>query len=132
MNIESIDWYRDIDDSDLDYVEESLKIDFAVAIEHAMKDRGINKSEMATNIQSSPAYITKVLKGDANVTIATMAKLSHALDYCVHIVLARKNHKVRWVEVIEGGKEASSIESYKKEITNIWARDAYKKNAATN
>ncbi len=132
MSNKSIDWYRDIDVSDLDYVEENLKLDFAVAIERAMVSRDTNKSEMAELIHSSPAYITKVLRGDANVTIATMAKLSHALDHCVHIVLAPKSHKVRWVEVIGGNSKLMRMEARKKETTNIWAHDAYEKHAATN
>lgn len=132
MSIESIDWYKGIEDSDLDYVQESLKLDFAVAIERAMEDRDINKSEMATKIESSPAYITKVLRGDANVTIETMAKLTHALDYCVHIVLARKSHKVRWFEVIEGSSKLTSVEISNIETTDIWAQDAYEKHATTN
>ena len=127
MTINSIDWYKGIDNSDLEYVEENLKLDFAVAIEKAMIDRDVNKSDMALKIESSPAYITKVLRGDANVTIATMAKLSHALDYCVHIVLARKDHKVKWVQVIQGGTNAAIKEDIKKEITNVWVNKNYQK-----
>jgi len=99
MNISSIDWYKDVDDSDLEFVEEGLKLDFAVGVEKAMKYRGVNKKELASKIDTSQAYISKVLRGDANVTIATMAKLSHALDYCVHLHFARRDSQVRWLGV---------------------------------
>lgn len=127
MTISSIDWYKGIEDSDLEYVEENLKLDFAVAIEKAMMDREINKSDLASKIESSPAYITKVLRGDANVTIATMAKLSHALDYCVHIALARKDHNVKWFQIIQGGVKPASKEAMKEEVTNVWVSNKYEK-----
>ncbi len=127
MTINSIDWYEGIDDSDLEYVEENLKIDFAVAVEKAMIDREVNKSDLASKIESSPAYITKVLRGDANVTIATMAKLSHALDYCVHIALARKDSKVKWFQIIQGSAKAVSKEVANDEVADVWANNNYEK-----
>ncbi len=127
MTINSIAWYKGIENSDLEYFEENLKLDFAVAIEKAMIDRDINKSDLASKIATSPAYITKVLRGDANVTIATMAKLSHALDYCVHINLSRKESNAKWFQLIQGSAKAVPKESLMEEVVNTWVHKKYEK-----
>jgi len=127
MTINSIDWYKGIDNSDLEYAEENLKIDFAVAVEKAMIDRDVNKSNLAIKIGSSPAYITKVLRGDANVTIATMAKLSHALDYCVHIALTPNESNVKWFQIIQGGAKTVCKDVTKEEVTDVWLNKNYVK-----
>ncbi len=91
-------WYHQLGD-DPEMIAEQAKIDFAVAIERLMGQIGISKSELAKRIDTSPAYVTKVLRGDTNLTIESMANLSHAVDGCLHIHVAPASASVRWFEV---------------------------------
>ena len=61
------------------YWIEDAKIEFALSFEHFLDKSGMNKAELAKRLDVSPAYISKVLRGDANVTIETMVKLIRAV-----------------------------------------------------
>lgn len=58
---------------------ESAKLDFALAIEHQRKRIGKSYADVAASIETSPAYISKVFRGDANLTIESMVKLARSL-----------------------------------------------------
>ena len=53
----------------------------AVADEsHAvMKAQGVSRSELARRLDVRPSYVTKLLSGDANMTLETLMKVSQAL-----------------------------------------------------
>jgi transcriptional regulator with XRE-family HTH domain len=53
-----------------------------------MKARGLTRSTLAGMIGTSPAYITKILRGDTNFTLDTMVKIAHALDCEVSVQLS--------------------------------------------
>ena len=44
-----------------------------------MKQLGLNKTELAKRMNVSRPYISKVLKGDVNISFGTAAKLAQAL-----------------------------------------------------
>lgn len=58
---------------------ESAKLDFALALEHQRKRIGKSYADVAAAIETSPAYISKVFRGDANLTIESMVKLVRSL-----------------------------------------------------
>ncbi len=74
--------------------------DFTEDLFRLMDVRGTNKAELARRIGKSPAYVTKVFRGNSNFTIDSMVKLAHALDgqLCIHV--GRKESNVRWFDVI--------------------------------
>lgn len=45
-----------------------------------MEQRGVSKAELARRLGSSPAYVTRVLRGNTNFTIESMVRLARALD----------------------------------------------------
>lgn len=110
--------YRSLDKG-VDYLSEDLKIEFAVNIERMMSRININKSELANRIHSSPAYITKVLRGDANPTIETMVKLTNAVEGALHIHIAPKSAKVRWFNLFD---KVEYVESQKQEYKQSSSR----------
>ncbi|MHB8368649.1 MAG: helix-turn-helix domain-containing protein [Leptospirales bacterium] len=55
---------------------------FAISINNMMVEKNITKTDLAKKIGVSKAYITKVLRGEANFTVETMVKFSMALG-CV-------------------------------------------------
>ena len=53
--------------------------EFTEEVVRLMKERRVTRSELARRLGTSPAYVTKILRGNANFTLASMAKLSRAL-----------------------------------------------------
>lgn len=76
----------------------NVKLDFAVKIEKALADSGVTKKELAEKMNKSPAWISKILRGDANLTIETMCEITKALDYNIHIHAAPTNVNVKWFD----------------------------------
>lgn len=91
-----LDWYRSIDTSRA----EEVKLDFAVDLDKAIKTAGLTRQAFAVSVGISNARVTKVLRGDSNLTIETMDKLARAVDMDLHVHLARKGAKVRWFDLI--------------------------------
>lgn len=54
---------------------ETTKLEFALAIDRAMHDLGLSRKQLAQLLGTSPAWVAKVLRGDVNLTIDSMAKL---------------------------------------------------------
>jgi len=62
-----------------DFWAEIAKLEFVVSLNKAMVEKGISRSDLARIIGKSPAYITKVMSGDANLTIESMVMLARAV-----------------------------------------------------
>jgi transcriptional regulator with XRE-family HTH domain len=60
------------------YWVEQLKLDFSISLEKRRKNAGLSYADLAKKIGTSPAYISKIFRGDANFTIESMVKLSRA------------------------------------------------------
>jgi len=67
-----------------------LSIQFAKNIEHLRKQHGLKKKELAEKVGVSQAYITKVMQGEANYTLETMAKFAHALEADINLHMCDK------------------------------------------
>lgn len=82
------------------YWAAKVTLDFTEDLVRLMEQRGVSNAALAKKIGSSPAYVTKVLRGDTNFTIETMVRLARALDgqLCVHV--GRKEDQVRWIDVV--------------------------------
>ncbi len=62
------------------YRAEGASIRFTEDLVAAMKSSGLTRSALAEKIGTSPAYITKILKGETNFTLDSMVKIAHALN----------------------------------------------------
>jgi transcriptional regulator with XRE-family HTH domain len=135
---ETLDWYRDLENDD-EYWTESVKTDFAVSLHRLMQQQGINKSDLARRIGSSTAYMTKVLRGDSNLTIRSMVKLARAAGGDLHLHVAAHHCSVRWFEVVQQMDEDvaqhyaqvtvvnTELDQVKPEIgRNVWGRQTTK------
>ncbi|MEJ2367974.1 MAG: helix-turn-helix transcriptional regulator [Acidobacteriota bacterium] len=61
--------------------------DFTEELWRLLEEKNMSRAELARRLGTSPAYITKVLRGHANFTLASMAKIAHALDSQVRVRL---------------------------------------------
>lgn len=63
-------------------------------------DAGLTRTELARRLEVSPAYITKVFRGDVNFTIETMVRLARAVGAEVQIHL-RPGHDAQQTPAAE-------------------------------
>jgi len=63
------------------YEAEGLKLEVADLIMDMMEEQDINRSTLAEIVGVSPAYITKALRGYANLTLDTLSKFGFALGH---------------------------------------------------
>jgi ribosome-binding protein aMBF1 (putative translation factor) len=73
-----------------EYWVEALKLEFAILLDKNRKSAGLACTDLAKRINTSAAYITKVLRGESNLTIESMVKLAHAVDGHVRIEIVGK------------------------------------------
>ena len=78
------------------YWIERITLNFASSLHKIMEEKQVTGSELSRRIESSPAYITKVLRGDANYTVETMVKLAMALDSEVEIKIKPRTYDDEW------------------------------------
>jgi len=71
---ESIDRSKETDT----YWVEKAKLDFALELDRICKSANINGKSLAEKFGKSAAYISRVFRGDTNLTIESMVKLSRA------------------------------------------------------
>lgn len=61
------------------YRAEGASLRFTEDLVSRMKSCGLTRSALAEKIGTSPAYITKILRGETNFTLDTMVKVAEAL-----------------------------------------------------
>lgn len=71
-----------------DFWIEAAILEVTEAVTRRMDELAISQSELARRLGTSPAYVTKLLRGRANFTLATIVKLARALDCAVSVRLA--------------------------------------------
>ncbi|MHB8156137.1 MAG: helix-turn-helix domain-containing protein [Desulfocucumaceae bacterium] len=62
-----------------EYYAELLKIEVTEAIYNLMEAKGVNKAELARKLGCKPPYITKLLRGTANITLDSLARIAFML-----------------------------------------------------
>lgn len=62
------------------YRAEGAALRFTEDLIACMKSSGLTRTALAEKIGSSPAYITKILRGETNFTLDSMVKIATALD----------------------------------------------------
>lgn len=73
------------------YWIEKAKLDFSIALENRRRANGLSYKDVATKIGTSQPYVTKVFRGDANLTIETMVKLARATGGRLDLHIADAN-----------------------------------------
>jgi transcriptional regulator with XRE-family HTH domain len=74
------------------YLTETIVLDLTCEIERLMKARKISRADLAKKVDVSPAYITKILRGEGNLTIKTVVSLADAVGAKVVLQLIEKEH----------------------------------------
>jgi len=99
------------------YWVEQAKLQYSVAFNRLFTNKGVSQQELAANIGTSPAYITKVFRGDSNFTIETMVKLARAVDGELQINITHPTDKNAWSKV-----QIPTSEQTTSALTNTWLK----------
>jgi len=86
------------------YQLEHVRMAFVGETTRLMDAQDVSRAELARRLDVSRAYITKLLNGNANITLDTMVRVAMALDAKVNLAMTEKNRQVRWFGCIDGGK----------------------------
>jgi transcriptional regulator with XRE-family HTH domain len=79
--------YKDVEAHEDYWIAGSVQ-EFTEEIFRLMEQEGVSRSELARRLGSSPAYVTKIFRGNANFTLATMVRLARALGAELRFQLA--------------------------------------------
>ena len=91
------------------YWVEKAKLDFAIKLEKQRRSTVMTYSAIAKKIATSGAYITKIFRGDTNVTIETMVKLARATGGQLDInIIDTAAATATWQVPITAGKASAS------------------------
>jgi len=83
------------------YWEELSKLEFTEEMLARMKERGIKKSQLASILGAKPAFVTRLVSGHNNFTIATMVRVARALDCEFRCHLQPAGTKACWLDVLK-------------------------------
>ncbi len=64
----------------------ALKKDISDAVIHYMSENNIGFNEFVQKIGKSPTQVSKIIKGEANLTLASIAQLYAIMGHQAHIV----------------------------------------------
>lgn len=86
LNWEKLFAFSD-DNERTEHEADMLSLKIALEINTLLEEKGISKKEFAVMMDTSPAYITQVLRGDKRVNMLFLAKLQKALGVKLEISL---------------------------------------------
>jgi transcriptional regulator with XRE-family HTH domain len=61
------------------YDQEVLRSEISDQIDRLMAAQKMNNAELARKLKTSPAYVTKILRGNANFTLDSLVQIARAL-----------------------------------------------------
>src|SRR5712692_4629103 len=82
-----------------EYRAEGASIEFTDAMVTRMREAGVSRSELARMIKTTPAYISKILRGATNFSLDSMVKIANALNCELRVHLQPSGAKSRKLNV---------------------------------
>ena len=78
---------------------EGALLAFCVDLNRRMEARGMTRKELAEAIGVKPAYVSRALRGDQNLTLKTMVRMARAVEGKLRVGVGDADRDGRWVEV---------------------------------
>ena len=70
---------------------EHVAVAFLMQVNARMQAQGVSNTELARRMGTSPAYVTRLFRGNANLSVQTMTKLAHAVNSTLSLQLVANN-----------------------------------------
>ena len=74
-----------------DWLKKSQAI--AIKVNGLIRDKGITQKELTQLLKVSPQQVSKIIKGQENLTLETISKLENALETTL-IAIAKNTHSI--------------------------------------
>lgn len=84
-------------ESDEEFWVQQTLTDVAVDLHSLLAQAGLSRSSLAERIGKTPAYITKILRGDVNFTLRSLVLLARALHGRLHVRITHQDQSRRLV-----------------------------------
>src|SRR4051812_7810336 len=85
----------------IEYLTEDLVLRFMGSVITRMDTLKMSRSSLAGRLNTSPAYVSKVLSGESNLSTETMVKLAQALDCDIELNLVPKSSGNAWKQALD-------------------------------
>lgn len=82
------------------YKVESAFLEFTEKMLERMEARGVSKSMLADRLGTSRPYVTKLLRGESNLTLESMVKIADALECRFTCHLADNRQEGEWLSFL--------------------------------
>jgi transcriptional regulator with XRE-family HTH domain len=95
------------------YWVEKLQLDFALELDRRRRALGMTGTEFAKELGVSRAYVSKVFRGDANLTIESMVKIARAAGARVNLSMVdehlpeRQQRSQWWASTMSASRAAN-------------------------
>ncbi len=96
---EMADIAKSIDNDEWEF--HKYAFDISDQISELMESVSINKTELAEKLGSSKAFVSKILRGDANMTLKTLTKIVFALGGEVNTKIISSHQEVQWLGYVK-------------------------------
>jgi transcriptional regulator with XRE-family HTH domain len=97
------------------WVEKNI-LAFTAELYRLVEAGNLSRADLARRLGTSPAYITKVFRGDVNFTVESMVKLARAAGGMLHIHVAPDDCAVRWFDIF----------SRESKVVPAWSRGEFR------
>lgn len=94
-------------EADPAYRTELAILEIAEEIDAAMTRSGLTRAELARRLGTSRAYVTKILRGNVNFTLDSLARITHALDGELRLHIAPRGTVTQWIDAVPPGAGGS-------------------------
>ena len=91
--------FSDIE-STIEFEFETAKVGFAMELKKVMDENRMSNAQLATKMKVSRPMVTKLLRGDANVTIETMVKASIALGGKISLKIKSETPAIKLLNTV--------------------------------
>jgi plasmid maintenance system antidote protein VapI len=90
------------------YWEERARLEFTEKVLERMQEIGINRRTLAQRLGAQPGFVTRLLSGKNNFEIATMVRISRALETTFRCHLEPKGTEAMWINVLRAEPEQTA------------------------
>jgi len=89
----------DLWEEDAEFLTEEKILEFTERIIAEMDNKSVSKTQLADSLGKSKSFVTKLLKGNANMTLKTMVSVANALGCNLHLDLYPKGFRAHTFSV---------------------------------
>lgn len=101
-------FFNDLRASD-EFHFEGAKLEFALELKRVMERENVKSVDLAERLGVSAPMVSKLLRGDANVTIETMVKLSRSLGGKLFVKIVRDGCAARLFELAQTEQQRAPV-----------------------